>query len=167
MLFFGQSSGIGVTEPFHSISLLRDRMIRIVITGFAAVFGEDDSSISDPAILKALDGLVYDDERFTDYLDGTSDEVELASALFPGGNIRFSHTEDADLLTATTEYRSHRQLTESELRLLAEYTMGQWSDGIGENWTCESPKRCGYSIMCLTAGDGMGPNYPSVRVVAE
>jgi hypothetical protein len=45
--------------------------------------------------------------------------------------------------------------------------MGQWSDGIGENWACESPDKCGYSIICLTDPHEFGPNYPAVEVVAD
>jgi hypothetical protein len=55
----------------------------------------------------------------------------------------------------------------AELRLLVENAMGQWSDGIGENWTCCGPEKCGYSIMCLTVGDGAGPDYPAVEVLPE
>ncbi|MGL4424313.1 MAG: hypothetical protein ACRCZF_26900, partial [Gemmataceae bacterium] len=58
-----------------------------------------------------------------------------------------------------------RLLSDAELGLLVEYTMGQWSDGIGENWACLSPDKCGYSIQCQTAADGLGPDYPTVEVV--
>jgi hypothetical protein len=131
----------------------------------AAVF-RDEEQVSDTAVLRSLDGLAYDEERFTDYIGGPPEEDELAAALEPGGIIRFGY-QDGGLLTAVTEYRSRRLLTAAELRLLVEYTMGQWSDGVGENWACISPERCGYSIMCLTPGDGVGPDYPAVEVVAE
>jgi len=110
---------------------------------------------------------VYDEERFTDYIGGPPEEDELAASLAPGGVISFGYRDGDEVLTATTEYRSRRPLTAEELRLLVDYTMGQWSDGIGENWTCSSPDKCGYSVMCLTAGDGVGPDYPAVEVVAE
>ena len=141
-------------------------MARIVIRGAAAVF-RDDEQVTDPGVMRSLDGLAYDEERFTDYIGGRPEEDELAAALEPGGIISFRYQDDGELLTATTEYRTRRPLTDAELRLLVEYTMGQWSDGIGENWTCCSPEKCGYSIMCLTAGDGVGPDYPAVEVVAE
>jgi hypothetical protein len=141
-------------------------MSRIVIQGAAAVF-RDDAQVTNPDVLQSLDGLMYDEERFTDYIGGPSEENELADVLEPGGAIRFSYHDGDDMLTATTEYRSRRLLTDAQLRLLVEYTMGQWSDGIGENWTCISPDKCGYSIMCLTAGDGVGPDYPAVEIVME
>jgi hypothetical protein len=51
-----------------------------------------------------------------------------------------------------------------ELRALVAYTMGQWSDGIGENWTCERSDRCGFAIMCLSTA-GESPDYPSVSII--
>jgi hypothetical protein len=131
------------------------RVSRVVIRGSAAVF-RDDEQVTDPGVLRSLDGLAYDEERFTDYLGGPPEEDELAAVLEPGGVIRFGY-RGGDLLTATTEYRTRRPLTDAELRLLVDYTMGQWSDGIGENWTCCSAEACGYTIMYLTAGNGVGP----------
>ena len=136
---------------------------RIIIHGAAAVF-HDDVRVTDPAILRSLDGLVYDEERFTDYLGGPGED-ELAAVLEPGGILAFGYCEGDELLSATTEYRSRRPLSEAELRLLVEYTMGQWSDGIGENWTCESADKCGYTVMCLDAADVASPEYPTVEVV--
>jgi len=106
-----------------------------------------------------LTELAYEDEQFTDYLGGPSEEDVLAAALEPGGIIRFGYDGKGEALSAVTEYRCRRPLTADELHLLVEYTMGQWSDGIGENWTCESANRCGYTIMCLT------PGMTSVRTI--
>ena len=116
-------------------------MVRIVIRGAAAVF-RGGEQITDPDTLRLLDGLVYDAERFTEYLGVSPEEEELVAALEPGGHISFGYP-DGGLLTATTEYRSRRLLTDAEVCLLVAYTLGQWSDGIGENWTCVSPERCG------------------------
>jgi hypothetical protein len=138
-------------------------MTRIAIRGLAAVY-RDDVAVTDPSVLQSLDGLAYEDEQFTDYLGGPCEEDTLAAALEPGGAIRFGYDGQGEALSAVTEYRCRRPLTADELRLLVEYTMGQWSDGIGENWTCESASRCGYTIMCLTPGDGVGPDYPVVEV---
>ena len=121
-------------------------MPRIVIRGSAAVF-RDDVRVTDADILRSLDGIAYDEERFTDYLGGPPEENVLAAALLPGGVIRFGYRKGDDVLSATTEYRTNRPLTDDELRLLVDYTMGQWSDGVGENWMCISPDKCGYSIQ--------------------
>ncbi len=90
----------------------------------------------------------------------------LAAALESGGILRFGYF-GGELLTATTEYLSRRHLSDAEIQLLVDYTMAQWSDGIGENWTCESARRYGLMVMCLTPGDGVGPDYPSVQVSKE
>ncbi|MCE9545694.1 MAG: hypothetical protein K8T25_09280 [Planctomycetia bacterium] len=151
-------------------------MIRIIIRGSAAVFRQDEDEededdeedqITDATILRSLAGLVYDKERFTDYLGGPDAENEVAAALEPGGIIQFGYVDGEDVLTAVTEYRSRRPLTDAELRLLVDYTMGQWSDGIGENWACSSPAKCGYAIMCLTPGSQVAKGYPSVQVLSE
>jgi len=142
-------------------------MARIIIRGSAAVFSGNEQ-VTDPDILRSLDGLMYDDERFTDYLGGPPGEDLIAAVLEPGGVIRFCYREGDEQLMATTEYWSRRPLNEEELRILVEYTMGQWSDGIGENWACFSEERCGYMVMCHTPGDlGVGPNYPSVQVTEK
>ncbi len=140
-------------------------MPRIFIRGAAAVF-RDDEQVTDHNVLRSLSGLVYDEERFTDYIGGSPEEDALAEALEPGGIISFGYCDGDGLLVATTEYRGRRPLTDAELRLLVDYTMGQWSDGIGENWACVSSDKCGYSIMCLTPGDQVGPDYPTVDVGA-
>lgn len=141
-------------------------MVRIIIRGSAAVFHGDDP-VTDPAVLRLLGGLVYDEERFTDFLGGSPAADRVAAALEPGGSLGFGYREGEALLTAVTEYRSRRPLSDTELRLLVAYTMGQWSDGIGENWTGLSADRCGYTVMCLTPGEGVPRDYPSVQVVNE
>ena len=143
-------------------------MPRIVIRGSAAVFSDDDDAqVTDTSILRSLDGIVYDEEQFTDYIGCSPEEATLAAALEPGGIISFGYLDGGDVLAAVTEYRSRRPLTDAELHMLVDYTMGQWSDGIGENGTCISPDKCGYSIMCLTPGDGVGQDYPKVDVIAD
>lgn len=141
-------------------------MFHIVIRGAAAVFREDDIQVTDPNVLRSLRDVVCE-EVFTDYLGGPPEEDAIAGSLERGGIIQFGYDEGNDVLTATTAYRSRRRLTENELRLLVDYTMGQWSDGIGENWTCESASKYGYSIMCLTPGDNVEKDYPLIEVFEE
>jgi hypothetical protein len=151
-------------------------VVRIVIRGYAAVYGPDDQLVTDLTILRTLGGLAYDAERFTDHLDARGrivpEEAALAAVLDPGGEIRFEHRGDEPALTATTEYQSRRALIPNEVRALVAYTMGQWSDGIGENlWWC--PIHPTYGILCLwSEGDVrrhcpaavVGPQYPLVEV---
>ena len=139
-------------------------MTRVTIRGSAAVLRGDDP-VTDPAVLRALDGVVYDDEGFTDYVWGRPGVGALAADLEPGGAIRFAYRDGDDVLSATTEYTCRRPLANAEVRLLADYTMEQWSDGIGENWAGTSAERCGYTILCLTSVHGVGPGYPRVKVI--
>jgi hypothetical protein len=53
-----------------------------------------------------------------------------------GGLLRFEYDEKSQQLYGVTEYSLSRALTAAEVSLLREYTIGQWSDGIGENFFC-------------------------------
>ncbi len=126
-------------------------MNRITIVGVAFVFRDNDEQLeSDPAILSCLNGYIYGDERFTDYLGGSKAEDALAKTLTPSGYLRFTYDGQADHLMAITEYEAIRLLDEDELSLLVAYTMGQWSDGVGENFACERPLGLGLSVQCQT-----------------
>ena len=126
-------------------------MNQIRIVGIAAVFRDSDDELeTNPALLSRFDGHVYDEERFTDYLGGPEDEDALAALLVPGGFLRFTYDGHSEVLTAITEYHSHRPLVNAELELLVDYTMGQWSDGIGENFACDTPFDLGLSVQCQT-----------------
>jgi hypothetical protein len=155
-------------------------VVWIVIRGCAAVRRKEER-VTDPAVLRTLDGLVYDgDELFTECLappgfTASPEERVLAETLEPGGVISFSYREGDSLLTATTEYRSRRQLTPAELRALVSYTMGQWSDGIGEN-LYQYPIHDEYRFLCLEAKEivqqwcptaDVGPEYPAVEITEE
>jgi hypothetical protein len=124
--------------------------MHVIVKGIACVFGDDDQMVEDPAILSSYDGLVYNDERFTDYLGGPENEDALAALLIPGGYLRFEYDGKSPFLTAITEYQAIRKLDDSELVLLVDYTSGQWSDGIGENLATETGLKDGRSIQCQT-----------------
>lgn len=151
-------------------------MIRITIRGYACVCcpgpdGDTWEVVTDPDVLRTLDGLVADDETFTDYLGPagshpTPEKLALAAALEPGGVITFGHRDGEPLLTATTEYRSPRPLSAAELRALVEYTMGQWSDGIGDN-LFQNPIHPEYNFECLWSREVVLRRCPGARVGAE
>jgi hypothetical protein len=142
-------------------------MPTVAIEGLAAVY-RNDEQVTDPLVLASLVPLAYEDEVFTDYLGGTELQDALQGALERSGVLRFTHVPGADLLTVTVEFIARRPLSEPETQELVQDTLGQWSDGVGENWTCISPKRVGYTIMCLCPGCGQLPSpYPIVRVEAD
>lgn len=141
--------------------------LRIVISGWAAVF-EGNDRITYPLVLRKLDGLVYDDECFTDHIGGTEFEDTLSASLERGGSLRFKYLPGSPLLRVTTEYRINRTPTPEELRFLASYTEGQWSDGIGDNfYQSGSEKRCGYSVACLCGHDFGEAEYPKVEIIPD
>ena len=108
--------------------------MRIIISGRASVYADgvpSDSEampVTDPAILRSLDG--YDGEE-----DPLSDDLDppLWEAGVRGGTLTFVYVAERNELRAVSEYRCDRALTEEELHLLVRETQGAWSDGIGEN----------------------------------
>jgi hypothetical protein len=123
--------------------------MRVSIAGRAFVLDAEDREIDDPAILRGFDGLTYEDEVFTDYLGGPEEEDALLAALEKGGYLRLRYKADVNQLWVVTEYATKRTLTAEELQLLADYTTGQWSDGIGENFHGLSEERHGYAVDCF------------------
>lgn len=81
--------------------------------------------------LAELDGIDCQD-NFSDYFDNDDTYSDVVSS----GYMDFRY-ENSKLMTYTT-YDSERELTFDELRDLKEYTIGQWSDGIGEGFEQES-----------------------------
>ena len=92
-----------------------------------------------------LDGIECDD-RFSDYFPDSLMNVGII-----GGYMRFHANEDGTL-TTITEYDSENQLTKNQLRELADYTRGQWSDGIGEHFE---------QFLCFITDDGEYEYYIS------
>ena len=136
-------------------------MPQVAVRGFAAVF-RDDQQVTEPATLSKLVPLSYDDELFSDYLADANLDKDLVAAIVPSGKLRFDYDGESTALRVSTEYRTRRALTKKEIRALVKYTMEQWSDGIGENWVSESADRTGFTIQCITSGDGLPDEYPWV-----
>ena len=82
---------------------------------------------TDYLYLEELDGIDCQD-NFAEYFD----EEHTFKENIESGYMDFKF-KDGKLLTYTT-YHSNRELTETELEDLIEYTQGQWSDGIGEGF---------------------------------
>lgn len=124
--------------------------MQVIVQGIAYVFGDDDRIVENPTILSSYHRFVYIDERFTDYLGDPASEDALAALLSPKGFLRFEYDGESPFLSAITEYQAIRALQDSELKVLVDYTSGQWSDGIGENLVTETGLRDGRSIQCQT-----------------
>jgi hypothetical protein len=162
--------------------------MRVTVSGRVFVLGADGVEISDPAVLQRFDDVVYDEEAFTEYFGGSDPaylerlrqlapddetmkqtirrgelENALRAALDPGGSLHLVYRREANQLWVVTEYSSKRELSPTELEFLADYTTGQWSDGIGENFESLSKARYGYTIDCFRRADGYNPLHPVVE----
>lgn len=85
--------------------------------------------------LEELDGIDCQDE-FSEYFGKKyGDREEEQSLIDKGVSNGYMHFEfkDKKLWTITT-YNSQQKLNKDELKILADYTQGQWSDGIGEGF---------------------------------
>jgi hypothetical protein len=144
-------------------------MPKITIIGRAHVFSNDEP-VADAKLLATLDGTEYTEERFSDYIsDGPAERRSsvvdaVAKAVKRGGILRFTYDGKSPWLTATVAYETKRPLTQPEADWLVEYTMAQWSDGIGENISQFSEDDYGYMIVCDTELYTPGGSYPSVAI---
>jgi hypothetical protein len=92
--------------------------------------------ISDKGILESLNGLRYEDEKFSDYLyDG--EETESFAEHVSGGILSFSYDTSSSSLVGSIEYQLSRSLSADEVDALENYTIEQLSDGIGSNFSQE------------------------------
>jgi hypothetical protein len=96
--------------------------------------GENGVFVNDPTVLCSLDGVEYLDEVFSDHFDESGNEKALVKAGVGGGKMSFRFNSMRKQLEVVTEYELDRKLTAEEIEQLADYTAGQWSDGIGENF---------------------------------
>jgi hypothetical protein len=114
-------------------------MYTIRIVGMAAVFDHrnlalngDAEHVEKPSALRSLDGIASD-ENFCDHIDGAILK-SMENAQLSNGKLRFVFDEKLKRLLGVTEYLSNRELSDQELLSLKQYTLGQWSDGIGSNF---------------------------------
>ncbi len=77
-------------------------------------------------LVDSIDYINYQ-SNFTDYLDD-----DLLNIGLKEGYMSFKFIDDK--LYTITRYTSTHKLTKEQLDLLADYTQGQWSDGIGEGF---------------------------------
>jgi hypothetical protein len=105
-----------------------------------------DALVRDRARLVVLDG-VASDECFSDYLSDDRHTKELPSKGVSGGYLRFRFKADRNELWAETEYDLKEPLTDDDTKSLVDYTLGQWSDGIGENFCPDYAERTGLFLL--------------------
>lgn len=114
--------------------------MKIVVTGPAAAFDQEQEQITDPGALQKLNGLEDAEAVCAEHLEGP-----LADLGVEGGTLRLVFGPQEGL-RVVTEYQSPRKLTRSELSELVEHTTGQWSDGVGESCFLAHTDATGVSI---------------------
>lgn len=140
--------------------------MRYVIWGWAVVFDPEGNEITDLKVLRQLAGFV-DEEDFlaTDYIGGSPEEDAIASALEPSGRLRFAIRDGEPSLRVFNEYLARRSLSPAELQWLRTYTLGQWSDGMGECIFVPNGPLAGCKLQPLGEDEVAVPEYPFVEVL--
>ncbi len=101
--------------------------LRVPITAIWEETGE-----TSPQLLASLDGL-SSDEKFSDYLIDEIDPL-LVNLPVSGGCLTLLFDAASSQLFALISYGTQRRLVSEEVKTLVQYTLGQLSDGIGENF---------------------------------
>lgn len=100
--------------------------------------GDDDAEdllITEPDILKTLDGIRYSEEKFTDYLpDYESASDMLRSNSIQGGVLSLRYDHELNKVLVETEYVTVVALSDEDIELLKDYTADQLGDGLGSNF---------------------------------
>lgn len=102
--------------------------MRITIAGIARVEDSSYEPVTDPSVLKPLDGKDAGKQSVVEFLAGKV----LAGVSLVGGRIRLKYVGSRQQLWVVSDFWAPRKLTREELDALIEETKGQWSDGIGE-----------------------------------
>lgn len=133
------------------------------VSGKVFVYNANENRIRGKERLDKLAGIEYREDKFTNYMDAT-----LSMLIEPGGYIAIQKHPKDGRLRCVTEYRTFRDLTETELKALVDYTTGQWSDGIGSgfrDWTLE---KYGCAIDCSLMSDDFMTIYdPEVETSSD
>ncbi|MFO0944188.1 MAG: ankyrin repeat domain-containing protein [Pirellulales bacterium] len=101
--------------------------MRITLKGPGVAVGADDEPISDVDLLRKFSG-VKSAESCVEYFSEPLSEI-----YFEGGYLEFDFDEALQQLAIKTVYHTPRELKKKEMNALIDQTIGQWSDGIGEN----------------------------------
>ncbi|MGF1689417.1 hypothetical protein L4C36_22610 [Photobacterium japonica] len=92
--------------------------------------------VTDSDVLTSLNGLVYDDEMFSDYLADSEAFAEIAD-IVSGGILRFQYDPSSESLVGDIDYEVARGLSDEESAMLVEYTVDQLVEGIGSSFSQE------------------------------
>lgn len=113
---------------------------KIIVSGIASAWQRFDDERESEQITSAerlpyFAGLEYRRESLCDYIADGDDSRALAALNLSGGYIALGYSAAQNELIASTEYIAPRELSAAELEALVAYTLGQWSDGVGSNFS--------------------------------
>lgn len=95
----------------------------------------EDVLITEPSILKSLDGVEYLEETFIDYLQDWEDATRLLRTMsIHGGILSLRYDRQANKVLVETEYVTAGALSNEDIECLRDYTADQLGDGIGSNF---------------------------------
>jgi len=97
--------------------------------------GRESEQVAAADRLACFAGLEYRRESFSEYFADGPGSVRLADLGVKDGYIRLEFSPEINGLIAVTEYTAPQRLAEADLALLAQYTVGQWADGVGSNFS--------------------------------
>lgn len=131
--------------------------IRIVVSGPAILHDDEGNEITAHAVLKKMDGMVDSDALpIADFLDPPLCDLGLR-----GGTLELE-LDSKRRLRVVSRFRSPKRLTAREQLLLLEETVGQWSDGVGE----DAFKQLERSDLAINLAPG-GATTTSLRIHQE
>ena len=120
----------------------------VTITGTARVMDDaTEKPLADPKRLAKVAKLRESDETIAEYFDNDLEELGVT-----GGDIRLAPDPSGKKILVVSTFKAPRRLTKPELARLVDETVGQWSDGIGENCFGEAAKKYGVTIDLLQRG---------------
>ena len=121
--------------------------MKIIISDRAEVYDERAHALdTNPETLRKLSGLACTEGEMSEFIGDGSDEGLIADIGIAGGTLTFTYVPETNELRVVTEYEAPRKLTKKELDVLVKYTTGQWSDGMGENFTNDYAEKTGMLV---------------------
>src|SRR3989337_893808 len=128
--------------------------MKIIISDRAEVYDERAHGLdTNPETLRKLQGLAYTEGEMSYFIGDGSDEGLIADIGIAGGTLTFTYVPETNELRVLTEYEAPRKLTKKELDVLVKYTTGQWSDGMGENFTNDYAEKTGMLVHAYPLSD--------------
>lgn len=129
--------------------------MKIIISGPATTcHAQTGEEIRASSLLRPLHGLRYDEDLCANYLyDDLLNDISIV-----GGAIELAFVPDSGGLRVISEYWSPAVLNADQLQALADHTLGQWSDGIGEGCFDEWSQQTGIDLdLAPFASDSYQP----------